>query len=91
MFRLICLVHLVGFKIEVTLYGVSHRARNRQIRPYLVMVNFFFNFVLYQGGKVEFVGGGWRGGGGNGRELCGLSYLLMDHCKLYFGLVECEL
>ena len=30
------------------------------------------------------------GGGGNGRELCGLSYSLMDHCKLYFWPVECE-
>ena len=29
-------------------------------------------------------------GWGNGRELCGLSYSLMDHCKLYFWPVECE-
>lgn len=27
---------------------------------------------------------------GDGRELCGLSYSLMDHCKLYFWPVECE-
>ena len=29
--------------------------------------------------------------GGDGRELCGFSYSLMDHCKLYFWPVECEL
>ena len=29
--------------------------------------------------------------GGDARELCGFSYSLMDHCKLYFWRVECEL
>lgn len=34
MFRLKCLVHWVGFKIEVALYGVSHRARNLETSNY---------------------------------------------------------
>ena len=31
------------------------------------------------------------GGGVDGRELCGFSYSLLDHCKLFFWPVECEL
>ena len=34
--------------------------------------------------------GSWGLLAGGGRELCGLSYSLMDHCKLYFWPVECE-